>query len=517
MSRPRTTTIGIVIAVAIGLAALPVLDAHADTLTAAAPSLTLTRTIRTTPFVGTTSSMRDGEGSAFVPNDPAHPNLGGSDSLWILEDNGRAAWEVNPSTGVLKSSIHAAAWEATKQYLASAGTGTGPVAGRNRDPDLESMAYDATNDTLYAFSGKCCTSSVLPTAYRLTRGADHTFHPDSYQPLPSGTDYTAAAWHPGDHQLYVGVGKDLRTYDYVANTSGSIFHVTGVSGIYGMSFSDDGNDLFVANSSVKLLRANWNTKTLSAGWSIDLTPFGMQDSRAVELINNQLYVLDGYDGRASGDPLRYAIFVFDQCCRSGVPSAPGVPVAVAGVGSAVVSFSPPASSGGSPITGYTVIANPGGASCSTPGTLGCTVSGLTPGGSYTFIATATNAAGTGPESAGSNAVVMLAAKYTVLFSSADLALIDQAADAFSIPRADALITGARVMRFFDALSQPAGLGTLTPPTPSSGPGNLTASYTDPAEATAMQQLAQRTGITVGELHDIGAHLLVYFWILSTHS
>ena len=94
-----------------------------------APSLTLNRTIRTTPFVGTSSLTRDGEGSAFVPNDPAHPNIGDTDSLWLAEDNGRAVWEINPYTGALKSSIHDSTWQSTKQYNIGADTGTGPTAG----------------------------------------------------------------------------------------------------------------------------------------------------------------------------------------------------------------------------------------------------------------------------------------------------------------------------------------------------------------------------------------------------
>ena len=261
MKRARTWSI----ATRVGMVAgLMIAGAPLATSTAAhalpntnAPVLTLNRTIRTTPFVGTSSSTRDGEGSAFVPNDPAHPNIGGTDSLWLAEDNGRAAWEVNPYTGVLKSSIRDSTWQATKQYSTGTGTGTGSAAGSNRDPDIESMAYDKTNDTLYVFSGKCCSSSVLPTSYRLKRGDDNTFHPEAWQALPSGSDYTASAWHPGDHKIYVGVGSAIRTYDFATNASGSTFSVSGVSGIYGMSFSDDGNDLFVAEKSVKIVRANW--------------------------------------------------------------------------------------------------------------------------------------------------------------------------------------------------------------------------------------------------------------------
>jgi PKD repeat protein len=45
----------------------------------------------------------------------------------------------------------------------------------------------------------------------------------------------------------------------------------------------------------------------------------MGDTRAVELINNQFYVLDGYDSRSSSDPLKYAVYVFDVV-GSGTPA-----------------------------------------------------------------------------------------------------------------------------------------------------------------------------------------------------
>ncbi len=85
------------------------------------------------------------------------------------------------------------------------------------------------------------------------------------------------------------------------------------------------------------------------------------------------------------------------------PSAPTNVTATAGNAQATVSFSAPASDGGSPITSYTVTSTPGnltatGASSST------TVTGLTNGTPYTFTVHATNAAGPGPESSASNSV-----------------------------------------------------------------------------------------------------------------
>lgn len=259
------------------------------------PELRLNRTIRTSPFVGSSVSMKDGEGSAYVPRD---------NSLWLADDNGRSVYEINPITGTLKQQIDRAAFEAAPKF------GGGPLAGVNRPRDIESMAYDEANDILYVFSGPCCSSGVLPTAFRLMRSGG-TFKVESYQPLSSGANYTASGWNSADGKLYVGVGAQIRSYNYVTNTAGSSFRVPDLKGILGMTFSSTGADLYVVTNAEKLRRVDWASKQLVAGWTFDLVGFKVKDSRAVELINDQFYVLDGYDGRSSGDPLRHAIFVFD--------------------------------------------------------------------------------------------------------------------------------------------------------------------------------------------------------------
>src|SRR5215213_9527956 len=105
------------------------------------PQISLDHVMSTSPFAGSSVSMNDHEGSAYVPGD---------DSVWLADDDGRKLYEVDPATGHLKRTIGESSFVATPQF------GGGSQAGTWRVRDLESVAYDATSDVLYVFSGKCC-------------------------------------------------------------------------------------------------------------------------------------------------------------------------------------------------------------------------------------------------------------------------------------------------------------------------------------------------------------------------
>ena len=260
-----------------------------------AATLELDRTIRTSPFSGTSVSMGDNEGSAFVSAD---------NSLWLADDGKKRIYELAPTSGTLKRTIERA------EFNNAPKVGGGPLAGTARTNDFEAIAYDQAHDVLYVFSGPCCNSSILATAFRLTRQSGQ-FKVESYQPLPTGANYTGAAWSPSDAKIYVGKGRKMRSFDYASATDGAVFRVAGVSGITGMDFSPDGADLFVTLNSERLMRIDWSTRTVVSGWTFDLTSFDVRDARAVAKIGDQFFVSDGLDSRPSGDPLRHAVFVFD--------------------------------------------------------------------------------------------------------------------------------------------------------------------------------------------------------------
>ena len=106
---------------------------------------------------------------------------------------------------------------------------------------------------------------------------------------------------------------------------------------------------------------------------------------------------------ASANPITVALSGTDS-----TPAAPGTPAATAGNASATVSWTAPAGSGTSSITGYTLTVTPVCSACTgttTTGALGTTVGNLTNGTTYQFRVTATNTSGAGAPSGLSNAVV----------------------------------------------------------------------------------------------------------------
>lgn len=90
------------------------------------------------------------------------------------------------------------------------------------------------------------------------------------------------------------------------------------------------------------------------------------------------------------------------------PGSPRIPAATStDYGAAIVTWAPPDSTGGGPITGYTITARPGGRVKDVPGSVtGTTMTGLTPAAQYTFTVTAVSAGGDSLPSPATNPVTI---------------------------------------------------------------------------------------------------------------
>jgi len=146
-----------------------------------------------------------------------------------------------------------------------------------------------------------------------------------------------------------------------------------------------------------------------------------------------------------------------------VPGAPTIGTATAGDTSATVTWAPPISDGGSPITGYTVIAvDATGAVAATAltdaGPTSLTVTGLTNGDSYRLRVAAGNAVGTGMSSDLSNAVIPtapLSAPLAPVIGTAT-ARVGSVSITWNAPRSD----GGSPITGYTVTTVRAGTGTL---------------------------------------------------------
>ncbi len=229
-------------------------------------------------------------------------------------------------------------------------------------------------------------------AYSFTNAAGHKFDMH-FTGLDDTKTYTVVV---GSDRFDTGSGNNQYRW--------SQFQLTGASA-FTQSATTSGNAYIVddAGASVAFDTGN-NTAGYVARWT-GISPVGGTFS----IVTN--YYAGPTNPQTSSYPPSALMIEEEGPAPVGVPGAPTGVSAVAGDAAAQVSWTAPASDGGSAITGYTVTPYIGGAA-QTPVDVGAilttNVTGLTNGTAYTFTVLATNAIGDGPGSAASNAITPMA-------------------------------------------------------------------------------------------------------------
>ncbi|MRS02629.1 hypothetical protein EG832_05300, partial [bacterium] len=144
-----------------------------------------------------------------------------------------------------------------------------------------------------------------------------------------------------------------------------------------------------------------NSPTIDDSYTTDGAGIGSFTSIITQLTPNTLYYVRAHATNSEGTGYGNVV---SFTTNPTVPGAPTGVTATAGNAQATVTFTAPASNGGSPITGYTVISSPGGIQ-STGTLIPITITGLTNLTAYTFVVVATNINGNSAPSAASNSVI----------------------------------------------------------------------------------------------------------------
>lgn len=317
--------------------------------------------------------------------------------LWVSNFSGNSVTEINMSDGSLVRVLESSTYQFNRPSgLISDGTHIWIANGGNNSVtevnisdgsfvrNVSGAAYgfnqpiypisDGTNLWVTNYAGKSVTEISLSTGalVRVLSAANYGFN-NPRRPAFDGTNI----WVPN---------ADANSVTEFKVSDGSLVRVIN-NAAYGLNAPQM---IVRENSRIWVTSYAGNTVTgintadgslyqqLSTGWNFN-SPWGV----AAE--GSHVWVANRSTGSNSGS-------LTEICTNCTTPSTPTALSATSAAASAVLTWTAPAD-GGAAITGYTVTASPGGATC-TATTTTCTVTGLTNGTAYSFTVTATNSLGT---------------------------------------------------------------------------------------------------------------------------
>ncbi len=259
---------------------------------------------------GLSGLIKDAESLLYVSVD---------NSLWIVDDNSYRVYEMDFTTHEIKTII------TREQLLAMSGL-TGGVDTAQKLNDIESIVYDSQNDTLYILVGSAASH---PAIFRLTRGNDNKFRlgdDDSTTLDYRLLDYEHQVAQYIDNDFVVADEYQLFAYDFETDTKVDLmFGLQWSDGKpYGMAYDENEGALWLVTSRNNLIKVDWATKQILARYAMAdntsaYTYNGVYDTRGLEIIDNELYILEGMNNIATttiatapyGSALKSSIHIYE--------------------------------------------------------------------------------------------------------------------------------------------------------------------------------------------------------------